>query len=316
MPFSTFTEKDFETYLPNKWQSNVFNRDRLEVKQKLQALGKILIPDLTGADGAPLDCEVSVEYPALWNHRRVQNQHLFFSRNLDSRSELDGIISKKRSMAALIEDPSPLRNHIFLSLMIDHQQVELALKLHSDASVDRDNLDRLSQDFFAAEKLLGLINDLPAEFSVGMTSGTASDGAMTPAAELTDEGLKDLIQQLPTANSWLTIHRTLPSDDPIVRGQELVAFAGENLNSLLPIMQFVAWSRDNDYISIKETLKKKEAHKKTKGLKKGDSIRVKQGMFAGRTGQVQAVDGKGKLKVRLGTMLVNLDSADADKVKP
>jgi len=313
--FAPFTDKDFETYRQEKWQSNVFNRERLEVKQKLEALGRILSPAMAAADGAPLECEVSVEYPALWNQRRVPNQHLFFSRNKDSRQELEGIISKKRTMAALIEDPSPLRHHILLSVMIDHEQVELALKLHSDAAVDRDNLDRLSQDFFTMEKLVGMVSSLPGEFCVGLLSEGAPRGEVISAPEVDEGALRKLVQELPGADSWLTIWRSLASDDELARSEEFVPFAQEQLASLLPVMNFIAWSRENDFISIKETLKKKEIRQKSKGLQEGDAIRVKQGMFAGKRGTVQEVDAKGKLKVRLGSLLVNVDSQDVDTVQ-
>ena len=99
--FSGFTDKDFDAYAPTKWKSNVFNRERLEVKQKLLALGKELAGSLTAADGSPLACEASVEHPALWNHKQVEAQHLFFARNEGARRELDQIIDRSRSMTTM-----------------------------------------------------------------------------------------------------------------------------------------------------------------------------------------------------------------------
>lgn len=311
--FAPFTDKDFDTYTQEKWQSNVFNRQRLEVKEKLLALGQMLTPAMVNADGSPLECEVSVEYPALWNHRKVQNQHLFFSRNKDARQELEAIITKKRSMAALIGDPSPLRHHILLSVMIDQRQIELSLKLHSDAAVDRDNLDRLSQDFFALEKLVTMIQKLPPEYLVGLMNEIGPRGEVTPAPETTEDSLRALIAALPGADSWLTICRSLPREDELTRGEEFADLANEQLELLLPMMNFIAWSRDNDFISIKETLKKEEIRQKSKGLSEGDGVRVRQGMFAGKTGKVEELDEKGNLKVRLGTLLVNLESKDVDR---
>ena len=40
--FPGFTSADFDAYAQKKWKSNVFTRERLEVKQKLLALGKEL----------------------------------------------------------------------------------------------------------------------------------------------------------------------------------------------------------------------------------------------------------------------------------
>src|SRR5687767_14003735 len=86
--FPGFTDRDFDAYAPNKWKSNVFNRERLEVKQKLLGLGKELAGSLVAADGSPLACDASVEHPALWNHKQVEAQHVFFSRNEGARKEL------------------------------------------------------------------------------------------------------------------------------------------------------------------------------------------------------------------------------------
>jgi transcription antitermination factor NusG len=311
VPFTPFTDKDFDAYLQPKWQSNVFNRERLEVKQKLQGLGRALAGDLQAADGSLLECEVSAEHPALWNKKQVRDQHLFFSRNKDARSELDGLISKKRTMASLIEDPSPLRNHIFLSVKIDQRGVELGLKLHSDAAVDRDNLSRMCQEFFTREKLLGLLNGLPGDYQVGIIGDPA--GA-TPAPELDDERLQALVETLPGANSWLAVWHDLPREDPRSRSEELVQLTRQRLTQLLPALHFIAWSRDNDYVSIRDTLKEREVKRQSKGLRKDDTVRVVQGIFAGKRGVVQEVEAKGKLKVRVGGLLLKLNSQDVDKV--
>jgi hypothetical protein len=306
---SPFIAKDFDAYLDHKWQSNAFNRERLEVKEKLLALGRMISPSMRAADGSPLECEVSAEHPALWNQRSVPDQHLFFSRSETARMELHGIISKARTMAALIEDPSPLRHHIFLSIMIDKQQLEFALKLHSDAAVDRDNLLRKCQEFFQREKLLQLLRGLPEGFSVGIAGG-----AEIPTTDLDDEQLQSLIGQLPGADSWLVARRSVDRDDPAVLEPNFAEQARVALTQLLPLMEFIAWSRDNDHVSMRDTLKQKEVQTKSKGLTKNDRIRVAQGMFSGKVGVVEQIDAKGVLKVRLGTMVVKLTGEDVVKV--
>src|SRR6478672_442002 len=108
--FPGFTSADFDAYAQKKWKSNVFTRERLEVKQKLLALGKELQGALVAIDGSPLACEASVEYPALWNHKQVEAQHLYFSRNEGARKELDRIIDRQHTLASMLDDPSPQRN--------------------------------------------------------------------------------------------------------------------------------------------------------------------------------------------------------------
>jgi transcription antitermination factor NusG len=308
--FSGFSDRDFDAYLESKWQSNVFNRERLEVKEKLLALGRMLSPRLQAGDGSLLLCEVSAEHPAIWNQHRVPNQCLFFSRNLETRHELDTIIDRKRPMAALIEDSSPLRNHIFLSVLIDRTEVELGMKLHSDASVDRENVQRKCQDYFLREKLLHLIRALPEGFSVGIAGKDEQ-----PAARLDDETLQKLIAELPSAQSWLQLRRSIPRDDACLREPAFVDLARDLLSgALLPVMTFMAWSRDNDFLSMRETLKKKEVEQRSKGLTKNDQVRVLKGPFSGRTGRVQEIDSKGAVKVLLGTVAVKLARTDVTKI--
>src|SRR4051812_10783064 len=154
--FPGFTSADFDAYSQKKWKSNVFNRERLEVKQKLLAIGRELQGALVAADGSPLAIDASVEYPALWNHKQVEAQHLFFSRNEGARKELDRIIDRQKSLASMIDDPTPLRNHVLMAVSLSHETLELSVKLHPDAKVDRQNLERKGEDHFEREKLLRL----------------------------------------------------------------------------------------------------------------------------------------------------------------
>ena len=308
MEFEPFALKDFDAYLQNKWESHVYNRERLEVREKLEALGRILSPSLQGGDGAGLSPEVSTEHPALWNQRKVQNQHLFFSRNKEARKEIEGFISRKRSIAAIIEDPSPLRNHIFLAVMIDSAGVELSLKLHSDAVVDRENLQRKCQEYFQRERLVHLIRDLPPPYTVGIHGQ-----GERPACDLDDDALQTLIRDLPSADSWMVVRKTLSRQEPAVLESEFVDIARQSLARLLPLHNFIAWGRDNDFVSMRDTLKEREVKTRTKGIQKNDRVRVVRGVFSGKSGVVQETDAKGGLKVLLGAMAVKLTGEDVVK---
>ena len=85
------------------------------------------------------------------------------------------------------------------------------------------------------------------------------------------------------------------------------------LQSLLPIYRFIAWSRDNDFVSIRETLQKEKQQKRQKGLAKNDAVRIVRGMFAGKQGVVQEVDAKGGLRVLVGKVAVKLGAEDVQK---
>jgi transcription antitermination factor NusG len=99
----------------------------------------------------------------------------------------------------------------------------------------------------------------------------------------------------------------------LAAGAALVDDANKGLLSLLPIYRFVAWSRDNDFVSMREALQKEKQQKRQKGLAKNDAVRIIRGMFAGKQGVVQEVDAKGGLRVLVGKVAVKLDAEDVQK---
>jgi hypothetical protein len=310
--FAGLSDADFEAYAPKKWKSNVFNRERLEVKQKLLELGRSLVGGLVSGDGSPLELEASVEHPALWNHKQVEAQHIFFSRNQEARKELDGIIDRQKSIASLIEDPSPQRNHLFLAVSLQHESIEVAVKLHPDARVDRQNLERKCEDHFEREKLVHLVRGLGAPFRVGVTPD------LTPAESLGDPALVAAIGRLSAgetsgAAGLLYVGRAFARAEALAAGGELVTRMREALTALLGIYRFIAWTRDNDFVSMKEALQKEKQARRQKGLAKNDHVRIVRGMFAGKSGVVQEVDAKGGLKVLVGKVAVKVDAGDVLK---
>jgi hypothetical protein len=314
--FTGFTASDFDAYQPKKWKSNVFNRERLEVKQKLLALGRELQGALMGPDGAPLAVDASVEHPALWNHKQVEAQHLFFSRNEGARKELDRIIDREKSMASMIEDPTPLRNHVFLAVSLGPDALDLSLKLHPDAKVDLQNLERKVEDHFEEEKLLHLLQGLGESFQVGVAP------SLRPVGAVDAEQLRAIVAELAAPQPMLPpgaphklfwLGRSLPRAEALAAGDGVVETARGALSALLNVYKFIAWSRDNDFVSMRETLQKEKQAQRQKGVAKNDRVRIIRGMFAGKQGVVQEIDAKGALKVLVGKVAVKVDVEDVAK---
>jgi len=307
--FTGFTDEDFDAYAPPKWSSNVYTRNRLEVKQKLLQLGREVGGSLTAADSSPLACDASVEYPALWNHKQVDAQHLYFWRSPSARREIDGILDRARSLASLVEDPSPQRSHLFLAVSVTNEHVAVALKLHPDARVDRQNLERKCEDFFARERLCHLVRALGRGWEIGVTAGER-----VAAESLGDDALRSLLAAFAAGSGhWLEVSRRYPRDDAAPRGPEFGAAVRDDLTALLPLYQFVAWSRDNDFVSIREALQKEKQTRLTKGLARNDRVRIVRGVLAGKEGVVQEFDAKGGIKLLVGKMAVKVDADDVVK---
>jgi hypothetical protein len=217
----------------------------------------------------------------------------------------------------MIDDPTPLRNHLFLAVTLTEPAIELSLKLHPEARVDRENLERKCVDHFEREKLLYLLHALDPSFRAGITP------TLTPVREVDEEKLGGLIAGLGKAATALVppgtphplfyVGRAIPRDEALAAGVGLLDTARTALTSLLPIYRFIAWGRENDFVSIKETLQKEKQQKRQKGLVKGDVVRIVRGMFSGKQAVVQEVEAKGGLRVLVGKVALKLDAEDVSK---
>ncbi len=326
--FPGLTGSDFECYEPRKWKSNVYNRERMEVRQKLLVLARQTASGLSGSDGAPLFIEASVEHPALWNHKQVDTQSVFFSRNEAARKELDGFIDRQKPIASLLEDPTPQRNHLFLAVTVGYDTIEASLKLHPDASVDRQNLERKLDDHFEAERLVGLLGELPETFRIGVTP------ELRPTAGIDADAVLDILGELPAGSSgsggsapqfalpgqpvapprMFYVGCSLDRSTALsLGGADQEAWAHATLQQLLPIYRFIVWSRDNDFVSMRQVLDKERTVKRQKGLHKNDKVRIVRGMLTGKDGVVQEVEAKGQLKVLVGKMVIKIDAADVER---
>jgi transcription antitermination factor NusG len=202
---------------------------------------------------------------------------------------------------------------VFLGVALDHEKVTVALKLHPDAHVDRENLERKLDDTWEREKLVALLAELPAGTRVGVSG--QSD---VPAAEVDDARLGELVAELarpeaPGKTHWFSVWRTLPRAEAIAAGPELATRVREVLVALLPLYQAVAWSRDNDFVSMRDKIKQEKQAKRQKGLAKHDKVRIVRGMFSGRSGVIQEIDAKGALRVLVGTVTVKVAADEVEK---
>lgn len=310
--FAGFSSSDFDAYEPRKWKSNVFNRERMEVKQKLVDLGRVIESSLRDSDGAPLAVETSVEHPAHFNHKQVEAQHLYFSRNEGARKELDAILDREKTMTSLFDDPSPQRNHVFLAVTLRHGGLELALRLHPDAKIDRENFERKLADHFEGEKAEYLVRALDG-YLVGVGE------SLRPTTDITTVELAAILGQLSAtstpgqAPALFEIVRRFSREEVSNAGTNLATDVARELERLLPLFHFVAWTRTNDFVLMREQLQKEKQHKAQRGLSRNDAVRIVRGIMSGKAGVVQEIDGKGTLRVLVGKMMVKLEADDVVK---
>jgi hypothetical protein len=198
-----------------------------------------------------------------------------------------------------------------------HKQLEVALKLHPDARVDRQNLERKVEDHFAREKWVALVSGLGEPWQTGVTP------KLDPVTGCDETRMAEALGQLAASAPSLSppgaphrlfyVGRAIARDEAVSAGPQVADLVRDALAHLLPLYHFVAWSRDNDFVSIKETLQKEKQQKRQKGLAKNDTVRIVRGILAGKSGVVQEVDAKGGVRVLVGKVAVKLVAEDVAK---
>ncbi len=242
--FNGFESDDFDAYLPEKWNSNMFTLGRRRVKGKLECIGHSLEEEIDNA-GLSLVMHLSDEFPSLWNGKKVDTQWLFFSRDEAARTELTDLIDKERTLADTLADPTPRYRQVFLGVSVNKDYLEIGLRLHHNAWVDRRNLLSLLERDSARVELKELFSRLPEHYEVELSDkGTASPMGFA------ETGLDELAGEFDRDRGWFFVGARLPRDQVPVLGVEVVETAQEVFRLLVPVYRFCAWSADNDAISI------------------------------------------------------------------
>jgi transcription antitermination factor NusG len=322
--FKGITKVNFDAYLPEKWTSNVYNRERLEVKQHLLSLGDELNKFII-SKGLSLDLLPSHEYPSIWNQKKVDAQWLFFLRKEQERKNLLLLLDKKSTIAQKIKDPSPFFKHVSLTVKLTFDQMEFGLKLYQNAWIDIKNLIFKWKIPSHQHKFVNLINTLPQDFKIKVKNKVYSDPSKI------DRETIDFILNTSFKNAEnLSIDLSLDRSSVINLGPKLVEESKKILEPLIPIYYFIAWSTKNDFIAVQKLLEKEEKLKSQQReeakkkrelrpklkikekkshklkpplvLKKGMQVKITQGIFKGKIGRIAELENKEMVIVFLGTM--------------
>jgi hypothetical protein len=246
-----FHEADFDAYAPCKWNSNMFTLERRRVKTKLEGLGRSL-DEILSSEGLQLTMHSSDEFPSFWNKKKVDSQWLFFSRSEAAKEELSHLVDQERTLAETLADPTPLYRHLFLGVSVNESHLEIGLRLHHDAWVDRKNFLNLLANPESAEKLRALIAPLPGHFHI-----STDEANLQTLEDFEPEHLSDLVGAFDNEKGWLFIGARLPRDQVLVLEGDISDTAKEVFQSLIPVYKTIAWSPANDAISMEQVVKER-----------------------------------------------------------
>ncbi len=260
--FEGLRSTDFEAYLPEKWASNVYTRERLEAKQCLVNLARSLEPAF-GEQGLEVQRYASDEHPSLWNHKKVDAQWVFFWRTEGDRKKLEAEVDLERTLAATLADPTPMTRHAFLALRLDHGSLRVGFHLHGNAWVDQHNLrNKLAQPELR-EQLIELVRELPQPITVGL-----SGGEPRPAGEVAPGELVEMVEALAEQDeTFLLVSLELDRATVLEMGGELSGYLLPRMKGFAAVYRFVAWSPENNFVSSDAEFQKQRA---VRGERRGE----------------------------------------------
>lgn len=248
--FEGFAVADFDAYSPEKWISNLFNRERMLITQKLAALGNELKERL-GQALAELEPGTSDDRPSFRNQNRVDHQLLYFLRPAAERQRLSQVIERKRPMTLMISDPAVHQQHLYLGIRIELAGLQLGLFLHGHAHLDKENLAARLARQDELEAFTALVRDLGPGWSC-----TDAAGAELACASIEPGELLAQVRALQDPASCWAVRRVIGREDEEALGAGFRELAAGLLRALLPLYSFIAWSSDNDQIEQEARLRR------------------------------------------------------------
>lgn len=244
--FEGFAPEDFDAFDPRKWRSNRFNLERMRVRDKLASLGRAVLAEIPEVADR-LRLEQSDPTPSIFNGHEVRAAWLCLRRQEAEQRFHLATLERVLKLVDLVQDPDPRHTEVILSGRLDHEGLEVSLRMHAHARVDARNLCRRLRDDAAREQFLELLRALPggAELTVGDTS--------SDTAETLDEARIEALEALCGASDgWFRVSRTFRRDDPALASTACVETIASLLVALRPLRDYIAWGPDNDWLDLGE----------------------------------------------------------------
>ncbi|MCB9553812.1 MAG: hypothetical protein H6705_18390 [Myxococcales bacterium] len=231
--FEGLAEEDFDNYLPPRWSNNLHNLGRMKTRERVVALARALAGRF-GDDG--LTVEASSEIPSVWNNREVRDQWAYLLRDAAARRTLAPVVAANLDLATRIKDPAEHHRHALMCVRLDHQGVEVGLRINQHATVDLANL--LGRAEAGPGALAAIVGALPAEVRL--------DGAPVEAAKLLAAAQAARAGEA----EWLVVARTLDRDEAMALGERLSTVVEEVADALAPLFRFALWTPANDHVGV------------------------------------------------------------------
>jgi hypothetical protein len=299
----------FEAFEPRKWTSNVYNMERMRLRDQLRFLGASL--EAAVAQDRHLRWDVTPHAPCVFNAKKVSELVLYFTRSEEHQKAIAPLLDSRIALPDQISDAGEHHRHLHIGLQVTHEGVEAGLMCHSTAWLDVMNLLNRCRQPAEALEFVRMVRSMPA----GSTARVAP-GVEVPAAEFDIEHVRRLEEAVLNETFLIRLGRHLPPGDPLLGASAFLPYLRDLLPGLLPLWDFIAWRPASNFLvgaSATGAANVKDAPIVSHdggivdfGI--GRKVRLVEGVFAGRTGVVVDIDAKGHVRVMVGKVAVRMDA--------
>lgn len=236
-----FVPWDFEGLSPARSRSPEYNEYRLQARRRLLGLGKAAVKEVKGV-GLSMEARSSLHNPHAFNGNRVSRLWTYLVRPKAEKARLRKVLGSD-----LAKDLDHAYKNVYLCLAMEHEALEVSLRIHADAWYDGQNLIRRVQSE-GLDGWLTVLNTLDG-YSLGLDDWKGE----WRCGELTTERLEEYLRYYKPGEHQMVVVRRWPVPaDPdqrqaILTGEVPATLLAEVLR-LVPLYQFCAWSRTSDFL--------------------------------------------------------------------
>jgi hypothetical protein len=237
-----FEQWDFACLSPRHERSPEVNDRRLNARRRLLTLGKAFVKQAK-ADGLALDVRTSLHHPHTFNGNRVRRLWAYVTRAKSEKTRLRKVLGRD-----LAKDLDSAYRNAYLCLAIEHDRLEVSLRIHPDGWYDGQNLaNRVKRE--GLEGWLALLRELEG-FQLRLHDWK---GEWRCGPDLSAEALEEFLRFWTPGEHQLVVDRRWPVQ---AQGPTLEAATAEGVGEVLvaelarlvPLYRYAAWSEESDHL--------------------------------------------------------------------
>jgi len=233
-----FEDWDFASVAPAHERDPEWNDRRLNARRRLLTLAKGFVKEAR-AGGLALDARTSIHNPHAFNGNRVRRLWAYLTRPKAEKTRLRKVLGRD-----LAKDLDSAYRNAYLCLALEHDRLEVSLRIHPDAWYDGQNLKKRVE----AEGVggwLAVLRELDG-FQLRLHDWK---GEWRCGPDLAPEQVEEFLRFWTPGEHQLVVDRRWPVVGAgAAGGPEVPAELVRELCRLLPLYRYAVWSEESEFL--------------------------------------------------------------------